>query len=72
MILLRWGEKEYKKMFSKQNYKYYLLDKDGTRLTDEDGNYLEPVSLDEAKEAVAEGEADDYEEADRFLTKQGY
>lgn len=51
---------------------YYLLDKDGTRLTDEDGNYLEPVSLDEAKEAVAEGEADDYEEADRFLTKQGY
>lgn len=45
----------------------YLLDKDGTRLMDDDGNYLPPVS---------DAEAEDYEgetcDVARFCTKQGY
>lgn len=51
---------------------YYLLNEDGTRLTDEDGNYLKPVTLEEAKRAVDAEEASNYEEADRFELKQGY
>lgn len=51
---------------------YYLLDKDGTRLTDDDGDgdYLPAVGKMDADEWAAEG--GEVCEVRRFNQKQGY
>ena len=57
--------------------KYYLLDKDGTRLTDYLGNYLPAVSKEEAEEYAVrqgyeEGEGKIYMSVRAFNKIQGY
>lgn len=51
---------------------YYVINKDGTRVMDEDGNYLPPLSKDEAEKYI-DGDADKESiEVSRFNKYQGY